>query len=254
MMFGLTLVFVTFIVLSALTALKTKQFQTRQTKEWLVDSAGLLVQGLLIPVIQTLLLARLWESAFPELKGALTLSPLVSFLASFVFIDYLYYWNHRLLHHPKLWDWHKLHHSTLKIDLFATSRNSLLTPALIIYVWANSLFLFFVGNSQAFLIASALGASLDLWRHSGFAVPKKSLAYRMLSPWLILPQDHEVHHEIQSKGLNFGANLKLWDQAHGTFHSGDQKAELNSARNELRDSSDLTWSNFVWPRLRRSKQ
>lgn len=250
MTLGLAIVFASFWSLTAVTAVKTDRFQSRTLKAWLIDAACLLIQGLLIPVVQTLLIAQLWSVLFPEAKESWQMPWAMAFALSFVVVDYLYYWNHRLLHTPILWKWHKLHHSTQTLDLVASSRNSLLTPALIVYVWANSLFLFLLGDATPFIVASSIGAALDLWRHSGLNVSETSLVYRLLSPWLILPQDHEAHHRVETHGVNYGANFKIWDKWHDTYEAPArmlQQKPTTQATMANHANEDLKWSQFFWP-------
>lgn len=243
MIVGLTIVFIVFASLSVKTLRSSSSVKHRNSREWAIDSIGLLVQGLVVPIIQTLLLGKLWVWLMPSLKGAVQFPPVVAFLVSFVFVDYLYYWNHRLLHIPQLWNWHRVHHSTKKLDLLASSRNSLLTPALIVYVWVNSLVVFALGDATYFVVASSIGAALDLWRHSGLVMATGSKLHAVLSPWLILPQDHEWHHARSQSEVNFGANLNLWDRLHGTYLRNDARPDAFGTS----DVEELTWREFFVP-------
>jgi sterol desaturase/sphingolipid hydroxylase (fatty acid hydroxylase superfamily) len=47
----------------------------------------------------------------------------------------------------------------------------------------------------------------------------------VLSPWLMLPQDHRWHHGSVAVGCNFGANLKVWDRLHGTDLGSEDVSE-----------------------------
>jgi sterol desaturase/sphingolipid hydroxylase (fatty acid hydroxylase superfamily) len=104
------------------------------------------------------------------------------------------------------------------MDVLGTSRNSLWTSFLIIYLWIHTLFLYLLNDSTGYLIGVSLTAALDLWRHSQLAISPQSWLFRFLSPWLILPQDHAWHHASDSSGRNYGANLKIWDKLHGTYY------------------------------------
>lgn len=133
-------------------------------------------------------------------------------MLNFVAVDYLYYWNHRLLHGP-LWRWHAAHHTPRSMDVLITSRNTLWTPALIVYVWANALFLYLLADSRPYLAAVAVSSLLDVWRHSGLPSPGG-----ILGRVLITPGDHAWHHSSRRHDKNFGANLKAWDRLHDTLH------------------------------------
>lgn len=103
------------------------------------------------------------------------------------------------------------------MDFYLTSRNSALTPFLLVYLWTYSIFSYLLGEAKWFLLAASIGAGLDLWRHSGFDLRPGTWLYRLVSPWLTLPQDHSWHHANGQAGVNFGANLIIWDRWYGTF-------------------------------------
>src|SRR5437764_15476089 len=121
------LVFASFITLMALTfAFKKSRYAAlhRDASTWLLDAAGLLIQGVAIPVLQISVVYECFAFLLPQAKGTLDLHPAGAFLINFVFVDYLYYWNHRLLHTAGLWRIHAVHHTAEHLDLFITSRNS----------------------------------------------------------------------------------------------------------------------------------
>lgn len=196
---------------------KKDQLINRNSKEWILDIVGLLLQGAAVPFV-----AFVISKQFPESQGIWKISFSAAFLLSFVGVDYLYYWNHRLLHTQTLWSFHRVHHSTRQMDVLMTSRNSFWTVLLIVYVWVNSLFIFLLKNPEGFLWGTALGAALDLWRHSGFKTHPTLKKY--LGEILILPEDHAWHHSQDQYDVNFGANLKVWDRIHGTYYENSERA------------------------------
>ena len=239
--FALLLVFFIFWILSFWTL---KKFKTRalirKSSEWLIDLISLIQQGFLFPLIQTYILFNLFKYFYPQLKGVIALNFGLSFILQFVVIDYFYYWNHRLLHNQKLWSFHRIHHSSKKLDLWVTSRNSFWSSFLIIYLWIHAIFIYLLNDSKGFIWAIAIGNSLDLWRHSGFRFPP--LAERFFGLFLILPHDHEWHHSSTITRKNFGANFNLWDKLHGTYLK-------SSARSELLGETikDNFWTQWLFP-------
>lgn len=183
-------------------------------RDWVLDGSGLLVQGLAIPLLQVSLAAALIRHSHPGFAGSVRLSPAAAFLLAFVGVDYLFYWNHRLLHGP-LWPAHKVHHSMTDRDVLGTSRNTLWASLLICYLWVHGLALVALADPTYYLVGVAATSALDLWRHSCLE-PPRALA-RLLDPWLVLPRDHAWHHEAGVPRKNFGANLKIWDRLHGTY-------------------------------------
>lgn len=187
---------------------------SRNHNEWVLDLTGLFIQGILIPAFPFIIIPLL-NYYFPTVQGKFEISSFTQFIMSFVVVDYLYYWNHRLLHKKQSWVLHKLHHSSSHLDIFATSRNSFITSFLILYVWVQIMAMFLLNDSNAFMFGLALTFGLDLWRHSGLNLPHQLNQY--LRYLLILPGQHILHHSLNGRNKNFGANFSLWDYLHGTF-------------------------------------
>src|SRR5262245_8018002 len=222
------IVFLSFLLLAALTfSLRQPRSLVlrRKPADWVLDGAGLLIQGIVVPASQAILIFGLLFALIPKAHGALNLSATSGFLLNFVVVDYLYYWNHRWLHCKTLWPAHAVHHTPEQTDVFITSRNTLWTPLLVVYLWINGLFLFLLRDPSAFLFAASLTAGLDLWRHSSFSLRPGSAFHRALGCILITPHEHAWHHSRDRTDCNFGANLSLWDRLHGTYHSPASRAE-----------------------------
>ena len=181
----------------------------RSREEWLLDSLGLIMQGVAIPALQIVLSQKIYATLFPLLKGSLTITAAPAFLLNFVAVDYVYYWNHRLLHHAVLWPVHLVHHGALRFDFLMSSRNTAWSPFFIAYLWVNGFFIYVLRDSSAFILGAAITAGLDLWRHTCFGPKFGGFFYSILSPFLILPQDHAVHHGRDVCNVNYGANLNL---------------------------------------------
>lgn len=206
------------------------QLKLKSRQDWLLDSIGLTLQGLLIPLLQATLVYWFYHYLLPNHQGYLQLSPILSFIISFVLVDYLYYWNHRLLHSKFFWQVHQVHHTVTQMDVLGTSRNTIWTSLLIVYLWIHTLFLYLLNDSTGYLLGVSLTSALDLWRHSRL----NTWLDKFLSAWLILPQDHAWHHCSETLDCNYGANLKIWDKLYGTYY---ESKELPSA---IGISSSLT--------------
>jgi sterol desaturase/sphingolipid hydroxylase (fatty acid hydroxylase superfamily) len=213
------IVFVAFWILMLLTAANPSRWQLMQAQtwqDWILDLTGLLIQGLVIPILQVTVVYQFYQVLIPDLRASLHLHPVAAFLLSFVGVDYLYYWNHRLLHTTWLWPLHKIHHTMTERNILGTSRNSLWTSFCIIYLWVHALSIYLIADPTWYLIGVSLTSALDLWRHSEIEPKPGSFLHGLLSPWLILPCDHAWHHSNNSEIGNYGANFKLWDIFHGT--------------------------------------
>lgn len=213
---------------------------SKSWEDWLLDVTNLSIQGTLIPWLQTGLLFLLYSQSLPDsARHSLPLGLIGGFLLNFLVVDYVYYWNHRFLHSRRLWATHKVHHSVTDMDVFATSRNTVWTSFLICYIWLNSIFLFLLDRPEGYLVGATVSASLDLWKHSKLN-PWPWLE-ALLSTVLILPRDHAWHHGRDELYGNYGANLKIWDQIHGTWHPSKEDPSSIGLNESLSLARKLFW-------------
>lgn len=197
------------ILMGATAALFGVRYFARDRGAWVVDASGLVIQGMIAAALVWLV---------PYRRGMIDIPFLPAFLISFVAVDYAYYWNHRLLH-GALWRWHAVHHTASRLDVVVTSRNTLWTPLLIVYLWAGAAAVLLLRDPSGFLLGLSLTAVLDLWRHSPLIPPP---ALRRALSWIVVtPHEHAWHHSRSRTDVNFGANLTLWDRLHGTFEASD---------------------------------
>ncbi len=236
-------VFGTFVLLVGLTLWRSwSELVQKPFRDWILDSTGLWIQGLLIPLLQLTLLQWLYQQLFPGWSHCVLLSGGLAFLLSFVAVDYLYYWNHRFLHSRWGWFAHQVHHTVSTMDVLGTSRNTLWSSFLIVYLWVHGLFIYVLDDPDAYLVGISLTAALDLWRHSQFSPAIDSRLYGWLSPWLVLPQDHGWHHHSAAHACNYGANFKLWDRLHGTLYQSVQWPSTLGENSKLR-----LWRQLIYP-------
>ncbi|HVH46798.1 MAG TPA: sterol desaturase family protein [Labilithrix sp.] len=215
--------------------------RARLGKEWALDLTGLLVQGVIVPLAGGVALARLLATLMPAAHRSVAVPWLVAFALSFVAIDYLYYWNHRLLHTRALWRFHFVHHTSRRMDVFVTSRNTLWTSALIVYVWANGLFGYLLEDPAGYIAGATLTSILDLARHAPIDLSRWPALERALGSALVLPRDHANHHADTGEHGNYGANLSVWDRLHGTYLGGRRAPDVLGIRSDLPLARALFW-------------
>ncbi len=179
-----------------------------------LNLAGLAIQGVVIPGAGYLIATRVLAPTWPHLAGSLEIGWWGAFALNFVFVDLLYYAQHRLFHRFRvLWALHECHHASRAMSVWATSRNSLLINFLFVYMLVNPLLGFLCDRPEGFFAGAVLTASLDLWRHA-------RLPSFLAPPWLgrvlVTPAHHHLHHDPDGQRVNFGANLMLWDRLFGT--------------------------------------
>ncbi|MCF8059908.1 MAG: sterol desaturase family protein [Bacteriovoracaceae bacterium] len=219
----------------------TRSYYTEKSREdWFIDCSNLFIQGTLIPLIQTLVFYKLLIYLLPTYHQSVDLTFFSALFLNFIFIDYLYYWNHRLFHKKSLFPIHLVHHTAKKMDVFVTSRNTLWTSFFIVYLWINGLFIFLLKDPRGYFVGMALTAALDCWRHS-VVFPKKLQSFFSRRLFLITPIDHAWHHS-QEINSNFGANLNIFDKLHGTFQDHEDYPK------RLGVSENLSiWQKLIYP-------
>ena len=227
------------VIATALVSGGASIFFQRKKDDWILDGVSLLVQGALIPLLQVFLVAT-WLTKFASgAAGTVELHPLVAFALCFVGVDYLYYWNHRVLHSKVLWPVHLVHHTADQMDVLTTSRNTVWSSLLIVYLWINGTVVYLLADPMPYVAAITLTAVLDLWRHSPHQ--PKGLAEQALGSFLVLPRDHAWHHSQDVYDVNFGANINLWDKLHGTWHPSQVQPEELGVKTNISLLSRLLW-------------
>ena len=212
----------------------------RNNLMWFLDGAGLFIQGWMVPALQAVLAFSVLVPVVPSLRGALPVPAWVGLVLNLVVVDYLYYWNHRLLHRKRFWPAHVVHHSATHLDVFVTSRNTLWSSLCIVYAYANALLMVVLPDARGVALGVAITGALDLWKHSSVQPP--AWLARVLGTVLVLPNDHALHHGREEVHANYGAVFNLWDRVHGTWRASPQPP------GELGVPMTMAgWKQLVWP-------
>ena len=139
--------------------------------------------------------------------------PLVAklFLGLVVF-DFVSFLVHMGLHRSDvLWNLHKVHHSTLELDGFATTRAHMLEN-LLRFV-PGQLVLFLIGMpAPTVALTVGLAAIYGVSNHSNLDIR---------APWieaiLVTPRLHRRHHVPATTQNNYAAIFTIWDRIFGTL-------------------------------------
>jgi sterol desaturase/sphingolipid hydroxylase (fatty acid hydroxylase superfamily) len=136
----------------------------------------------------------------------------VAFGVAMVGWDFIYYWNHRLMHEVRaLWAIHVVHHSSQRYNL-STALRQPVADALGVFVPTGLLSLLGVRPS---VIAQARAWNLlyQYWIHTE-AIDRLGRAEEVLNT----PSLHRVHHGSNRRYLdrNHGGILIVWDRLFGT--------------------------------------
>jgi len=141
--------------------------------------------------------------------------------------DFIYYWNHRLMHESRyMWALHVVHHSSERYNLSTALRQPVAD------VLGTSLpygALCLVGIAPE-LITTARGVNLlyQFWIHT-------ETIGRMGPPEAVLntPSHHRVHHGSNARYLdrNHGSILIIWDRLFGTFEPEGERVVYGLTKN-----------------------
>ena len=132
-------------------------------------------------------------------------------LVGFVVRDFVQWWTHRLLHtSPRLWEFHKVHHSVEQMGFAAHLRYHWMET--IVYRSIEYIPLALIGiGLRDFFIIHIFTLAVGHFNHSNIKVNLGFLKYIFNNP-----QMHIWHHahdmpESHKNGVNFGITLSIWD-------------------------------------------
>lgn len=155
--------------------------------------------------------------SFGPVRDAVGAVPFLAKLAiGVVVFDLVSFLVHRCLHrYDSLWALHKVHHSTLELDGFATTRTHMVENMLR-FVPSQAL-LFVIGMPVAVVATTvAIAAIYGVSNHSNLG-----LNLRWIEPVFVTPRLHRRHHVPSTTMNNYGGILTIWDRLAGTLVRSD---------------------------------
>lgn len=180
--------------------------------DWIMNLTGFFMQGAVVPLLGYWLATEIFPEVWPAARGILPLGFVGAFLLNVVGVDFLYYLQHRAFHKVSwLWKLHAPHHFSPTVNVWATSRNALITHFIFVYTLVNPVLGYLCDRPDAFFAGAMLTAALDLLRHSSLP-----LNFPLLKGVVVLPRDHHHHHDGEKGDANYGANFIIWDRLFGT--------------------------------------
>ena len=136
----------------------------------------------------------------------------------FVFRDFMQYFIHRLLHRvPRLWEFHKVHHSTEQMGFGGLLKYHFVEN--IVYRTLEYIPLAMLGfGISDFFIVHIFTLITGQLGHANLYLPLGKFKYILNGP-----QMHLWHHARQlpaahKYGFNYGITLSVWDYIFGTVH------------------------------------
>jgi len=166
---------------------------------------------------------RMWKKGRRHDRGG---GPL-AWAAAIAGWDFIYYWNHRMMHEVRgLWAHHVVHHSSERYNLSTALRQPV---ADVLGVYLPYGLMARVGIRPS-LIFQARGLNLlyQYWIHTD-AIRSIGKGEEVLNT----PSHHRVHHGSNGKYLdrNHGSILIIWDRLFGTFQREDDTVIYGLTKN-----------------------
>jgi sterol desaturase/sphingolipid hydroxylase (fatty acid hydroxylase superfamily) len=140
----------------------------------------------------------------------------------FVFLDFLGYWHHRLMHTKIFWPLHSVHHSSTSFDILAAFREhplntpiSTITVALPVAVVFDNSMLAGIGIS-IYLIAVKI---INILQHS-----ESPASFGLLDMAIVSPRLHRIHHSSMPcyYDCNFSQTFVVWDILFNTYKNSEE--------------------------------
>lgn len=144
------------------------------------------------------------------------LPAILQYLLMFFIADFVQWNTHRLLHAvPRLWEFHKVHHSVEEMGFAAHLRYHWMET--VIYKSIQYIPLAMLGfGIQDFFVLHIIAVAIGHLNHSNLNITYGPLKYLLNSPTM-----HIWHHAKTlpvATGVNFGISLSLWDYLFGTAY------------------------------------
>ena len=184
-------------------------------------------------------------------------SPALQLLFAFLLTDFLRYWLHRLHHRvPILWHFHRVHHSSRRLNATSGLRMHLvdfvqlsLVPLLLFGV----IFDVSAWDPRVFVALGVIVGLFDAFQHANLAFPLSWAPFKAWDRLFNNPHFHSWHHtrDVETYGDgNYGQALTIWDRMFGSCVSHPDACAVLG----LPDEDDLRLNPLDMQLLRRVRE
>ena len=161
-------------------------------------------------------------------------------IATFLLMDYAYWWWHWANHMvPLFWRFHNVHHTDLDLDVSTAARFhfgemffsvAFLSLAVVLFGIAPMMFLVFFITFEA----------ATLFHHSNWRLPIE--LERLLNLIIVTPRMHGIHHSIVQRetNSNWGTMFCWWDKLHRTLRRDVAQDAITIGVAAYREEHELT--------------
>ncbi|MGE0084172.1 MAG: sterol desaturase family protein [Desulfococcaceae bacterium] len=156
-------------------------------------------------------------------------------IISFIFLDILTYFWHRINHRIRfLWMFHRAHHTDTNMD--ATTALRFHPGEIVFSVFFRLPFLILMGIPLADLLLYEIILNISvIFHHSNWSFPEHT--DRVLRKIIVTPYMHRYHHSANMKecSSNYSSVFSLWDRIFGTYTRPVSPETVKIGLNILRD-------------------
>ena len=161
-------------------------------------------------------------------------------IATFLLMDYAYWWWHWANHMiPLFWRFHNVHHTDLDMDVSTAIRFHFGEMFFSVGFLCLAVVLFGISPMMLIIFFLCFEAA-TLFHHSNWRLPIK--LERLLNYVFVTPRMHGIHHSIVQRetNSNWGTMFCWWDKLHGTLRRDIPQDELTIGVAAYRDENELT--------------
>jgi sterol desaturase/sphingolipid hydroxylase (fatty acid hydroxylase superfamily) len=162
-------------------------------------------------------------------------------IATFLLMDYAYWWWHWANHMvPLFWRFHNVHHTDLDLDVSTAARFHF--GEMIFSVGFLSLAVTLFGVTPIMLVVFFIAFEVaTLFQHSNWRLPIR--LERVLNLIFVTPRMHGIHHSIVQRetNSNWGTIFCWWDKLHRTLRRDILQDEITIGVPAYRNENELTF-------------
>src|SRR3954463_4723857 len=161
-------------------------------------------------------------------------------IATFLLMDYSYWWWHWANHMvPLFWRFHNVHHTDLDMDVSTASRFHFGEMVLSSAFLSLTVVLFGIGPAML-IIFFVVFEGATLFHHSNWRLP--IAIERLVNHVFVTPRMHGIHHSIVQRetNSNWGTVFCWWDKLHHTLRRDIPQDDITIGVAAFRDERELT--------------
>ena len=223
-----------------------RMLQAPRQRRWQANISLMLLDSLVVRVCFPLAAVGVAVLANNQSIGVLnlySLHPVIAVVVAVIALDFLIYWQHRLMHRvPFLWRLHKVHHTDIDIDLSSGLRfhpvEILLSMAIKV-----ALILLLGLNPTGVLAFEILLSSASLFTHSNIHIPVR--IDQLVRYIIVTPDMHRIHHSVKvaETDRNYGFCLSCWDRLFSSYRCkpAQQHDTMALGLESYRDAQQLSF-------------